>query len=267
MTNLNNPFLEGSHPHAWVAQKEEVVQQRSFPFQVMTVAVVVIAAHLGLFALLINQTSKREVTLSSTAPAASVRVTMVKLPEPPPEPVTPSVSTTPAVMTAENSERVVAEPPKQPPKPKVEPKQKTNPVPKPTKKPQPMAQPPKAEPVQTQELAPTPQALVQTSPNEKLMDLPASGPKDVQKVGCRVPTPDYPRAARRQKLEGDVLLRLVIDAKGEVESVAIARSSGDESMDDAARKAVSGAVCTPYLEDGRAIAVRVAQSVSFRINR
>lgn len=266
MTNLNSPLQEGCRPCIWVAQKDEIVEPRRHPFQMTAIAAIVVAAHIGLFALLVNQTTKREVTLASITPAASVRVTMVKPPEPPPEPIVPAPPVvTPPVLTSENSERVVAEPPKvaPKPKPKVEPKPKVKP--KPTPKTEPAVKP--VEPVPDAVPAPTPQAVAQTSPNEKLMDLPSSGPKDVQKVGCRVPAPEYPRAARRQKLEGDVVLRLVIDAKGQVDSVTVARSSGNESLDDAARKAVLGAACTPYLENGRAIAVRVAQPVSFRINR
>lgn len=99
------------------------------------------------------------------------------------------------------------------------------------------------------------------------MDLPSAGAKDVQTVGCRVPAPDYPRQARRLKIEGNVLVTVLINAQGLVQSASVARSSGNEELDEAARRTVMSAACSPYIENGRAIAVRAAQPVSFRLTR
>ncbi len=114
---------------------------------------------------------------------------------------------------------------------------------------------------------PSPPAPQVAEPQQKMLNLPSAGPKDVQTVGCRVPAPEYPRKARRMAWEGSVLIRLVIDSSGKIQSATVARSSGNQDLDEAARKAVMAASCSPYLENGRAISVRAAQPVSFRLNR
>lgn len=255
MTNLNVHLKEGVDPLTWKAEPTQPKEHKCFPYGLLLVAGAVVIAHVGLFALMVTQTSNKEITLT-TAPAASVRVSMVAPPPPPPAEIIP-IPPAPQVLTSEKAERTVAV---EKPKPIVKPK----PIPKP--KPVPKVEPPPI--VEAKPVAPVPAPPREAPVNsEKMLDLPASGPKDVQTVGCRVPAPDYPRQARRQKIEGNVLVRLQIDTKGQVESANIARSSGNQDLDEAARKAVMGASCTPYMESGRAIAVRAVQPVSFRLNQ
>lgn len=54
------------------------------------------------------------------------------------------------------------------------------------------------------------------------------------------PKPPYPAAARRFKLEGTVILRVMVKASGAPETVELARSSGASALDDAALIAVKG---------------------------
>ncbi|XUK66277.1 energy transducer TonB [Pseudomonas yamanorum] len=255
MTNLNIQLKEGVAPLTWKAEPTLPKEHKRFPYDLLLVTGVVLIAHLGLFALLVTQSSNKEITLT-TAAAASVRVSMVAPPPPPPVEIIP-IPPAPQVLTSEKAERTVAV---EKPKPIVKPK----PIPKP--KPVPKVEPPPVVQAKPVEPVPAPPREAPVS-NEKMLDLPASGPKDVQTVGCRVPAPDYPRQARRQKIEGSVLVRLQIDTKGQVESANIARSSGNQDLDEAARKAVMGASCTPYMENGRAIAVRAVQPVSFRLSQ
>jgi protein TonB len=50
--------------------------------------------------------------------------------------------------------------------------------------------------------------------------------------------PRYPRAARQRGSEGTTLLRVRVEASGEVGAVEVARSAGDAELDDAAAEAV-----------------------------
>ncbi|MBN2991931.1 energy transducer TonB [Pseudomonas cedrina subsp. fulgida] len=254
MTNLNVHLKEGVDPLTWKAEPTLPKEHKCFPYGLLVVAGAVLIAHVGLFALLVTQASNKEITLT-TAPAASVRVSMVAPPPPPPAEIIP-IPPAPQVLTSEKAERTVAV---EKPKPIVKPK----PIPKP--KPVPKVEPPPV--VEAKPVEPVPAPPREAPVSEKMLDLPASGPKDVQTVGCRVPAPDYPRQARRQKIEGNVLVRLQVDTQGQVQSANIARSSGNQDLDEAARKAVMGASCTPYMESGRAIAVRAVQPVSFRLNQ
>jgi protein TonB len=102
---------------------------------------------------------------------------------------------------------------------------------------------------------------------EKTLQLPAAGPKDVNTIGCRVPAPEYPRKAKRLQIEGETLIRLVVNAQGKVAEAEIARSAGNVDLDAAARQAVLGATCTPYIENGHAVAVRALQPVGFHLTR
>ncbi|BEV16528.1 energy transducer TonB [Herbaspirillum sp. DW155] len=81
------------------------------------------------------------------------------------------------------------------------------------------------------------------------------------------PQPVYPAAARRRGDEGEVLLRVLINAQGGVEHIALERSSGIASLDQAAREAVARARFQPYVEQGRAQPAYVVVPIKFQLNQ
>lgn len=81
------------------------------------------------------------------------------------------------------------------------------------------------------------------------------------------PQPVYPAAARRRGDEGEVLLRVLINAQGGVEQIALERSSGITSLDQAAREAVARARFQPYVEQGRAQPAYVVVPIKFQLNQ
>ncbi|MDO9081372.1 MAG: energy transducer TonB [Desulfuromonadales bacterium] len=76
--------------------------------------------------------------------------------------------------------------------------------------------------------------------------------------------PPYPKQAERNGWAGTVLLNLSINAKGEVEKVGIAKSSGYKLLDQQARQSVSAWRFKPARRNGYAIAVTVQQPIIFR---
>jgi protein TonB len=66
----------------------------------------------------------------------------------------------------------------------------------------------------------------------------------------REPAPRYPPQSRRLKEQGLVVLRVLIDEKGQACDIEIESSSGHVRLDHAAKDAVARAMFRPYVEDG-----------------
>ncbi|TCV93521.1 outer membrane transport energization protein TonB [Biostraticola tofi] len=243
----------------------------------LTVAAVIIA-HLAVIAAALTQTTQyRPLDIINPAEQTSLQVTMVEAPVPEPAPPEPQVNEAPPVLAAENSQREVVQNETVPatPAPEIKP---VTPTPKPLPKPKPKkvikAKPVQENPRPVVEAEPAPiknarvaaqAAIPATSRGEMLKSVPNATPKSVSTVGCQVPAPDYPRKAKRLRQQGEVLIRLVINANGTLGRSEIARSSGFDSLDQAAMAAVSGIRCNPYLENGQAIPVMTVQPITFTL--
>ncbi len=79
------------------------------------------------------------------------------------------------------------------------------------------------------------------------------------------PKPDYPLSAKRAGEQGKVVLRVLVDEKGQPERADIRESAGYPKLDEAARQAVLRASFKPHLEDGRAVPVYVLVPISFNL--
>ncbi|HYE00993.1 MAG TPA: energy transducer TonB [Alphaproteobacteria bacterium] len=78
--------------------------------------------------------------------------------------------------------------------------------------------------------------------------------------------PVYPLAARRQGIEGRVILEVAVDERGRATGVKVAISSGSRLLDEAALKAVRDWRFTPATLGGEPIAARVKVPVTFRLD-
>lgn len=75
--------------------------------------------------------------------------------------------------------------------------------------------------------------------------------------------PSYPKSARKQGLQGDVLVRVLISEKGKiVRAVAL---NGPQSFREAAEKAVSHWRYVPYVENGQPVAVQTWVTFHFEL--
>jgi periplasmic protein TonB len=79
------------------------------------------------------------------------------------------------------------------------------------------------------------------------------------------PRPAYPPTARKLGLDGLVLLRVEVSAKGTPEKIAIAQTSGASLLDDAAMKAVQGWTFVPARRGDTPIAHPVEVPIRFRL--
>jgi protein TonB len=74
----------------------------------------------------------------------------------------------------------------------------------------------------------------------------------------------YPEAARRDGLEADVRLELLVSQTGEVAEVAVVRSAGP-GFDEAARRLARRFRFRPAERGGRPVAVRIPWTLKFRL--
>ena len=77
--------------------------------------------------------------------------------------------------------------------------------------------------------------------------------------------PPYPSTLKAQGIEGDVQVRVSIDASGRVTKVTVLKGSGHQAFDDAAKKAALAEVFKPATRDGKAVAYTLSYSYRFRI--
>ena len=92
-------------------------------------------------------------------------------------------------------------------------------------------------------------------------------PADQPPVAINPVTPmTYPPALLEQGIEGRVLLRLFVDAQGQLipDSTRLAESSGYPALDSAALGGANELRFSPALRNGRAIAAPFLQPVHFR---
>jgi protein TonB len=83
----------------------------------------------------------------------------------------------------------------------------------------------------------------------------------------REPSPHYPPQSRKLREQGLVVLRVLIDEKGNACNIEIESSSGYARLDVAAREAVARAAFRPYTEDGTPRRALVRIPIEFSLNR
>lgn len=117
---------------------------------------------------------------------------------------------------------------------------------------------------------PQPSAPVQpASPVENAVSKPAvpSAPVLVKKPKFLTPPakPIYPAVARRRGQQGTVLLEILLSESGRQMQLSVVRSSGFQTLDEAAKVAVADWKLAPYRMNGVAVLSRVQVPVAFVI--
>ena len=105
------------------------------------------------------------------------------------------------------------------------------------------------------------QAAEQPSPKEDVTEPPMFGVAYLNN-----PKPQYPSLSRRAGEEGRILLKVLVNANGEPESVVISVSSGFDRLDAAALAAVQQWRFVPAKRNNEAISAYVTVPISFKLN-
>jgi TonB family protein len=77
---------------------------------------------------------------------------------------------------------------------------------------------------------------------------------------------DYPRSARRARVQGIVQVKVHIDSTGEVLETQIAKSFGNKECDQAAMDAVQRVEWLPAVDEGKRLAVWIDVPVEFKLD-
>ena len=99
------------------------------------------------------------------------------------------------------------------------------------------------------------------------MEIKASPDPVVPPTYRKTPLPPYPAAARAQRLEGLVVLSVLVGANGRVVDVSVASSSGHTLLDQAAAGAVKTWTFAPAHRGTRAVESVVEVPVKFALSR
>ena len=79
------------------------------------------------------------------------------------------------------------------------------------------------------------------------------------------PSPSYPSEAKRRNIQGKVLVEVVVTSEGAAQKVVIVRSSGYESLDEAAVDAVRDWRFVPARKGSKSVQANVIVPVEFKI--
>lgn len=134
---------------------------------------------------------------------------------------------------------------------------KTPSKPQPVSKPkaEPKAEPRRAEPVEL------PATVAKAAPAPMLTPVVSLRPTFVTPP----PAPRYPNTARRRNQQGVVRVEVRLDERGQQLKLTLVRSSGVESLDQAALEAVTTWRFRPEIVDGRAVPSRVEIPTEFAL--
>lgn len=121
--------------------------------------------------------------------------------------------------------------------------------------------------------APTPEeSTSETAPNKGSAPLVTKGDTSAAGMIMAKPLyrknspPKYPRHARRKGYEGNVIIEVLVDEKGNVSDLKLFKSSGYEILDRSALSAVEKWLFKPGTSNGKAMKMWVRVPIRFKLN-
>ena len=96
---------------------------------------------------------------------------------------------------------------------------------------------------------------------------PEPGEPDVAAKPLVRPSPRYPRAAQRSRVEGHVTVRMRIDERGRVVDVAVVEGAPPDVFDEVALQTARTYRFSPARRGGKPVATTVQQRIVFRLRR
>jgi protein TonB len=207
----------------------------------------VIAAHVAVFYVLQGY----KVTLPKVEPVQPMMVNLLAAPQPEVVPVVP----------------VVPKPVVHKPQPKIE---KIVPQPQPVQQAEPAPvqppPPPSAEVKPNDSITPVVEQPLAPKVEPKVVEEPKIEPPRFGVAYLNNPAPAYPTISRRLGEQGRVMLKVLVNAGGDPDSVVLDTSSGSDRLDQAAIDAVKKWRFVPAKRNGQALSAYVLVPVKFSLH-
>jgi len=106
--------------------------------------------------------------------------------------------------------------------------------------------------------------LLPAGPPPRDADTPAAAAVDEKPVRLRAPTPQYTDAARTNKTQGTVIMRVLVGADGDVKQVRVVRGLPD-GLTEQAIAAARQAKFKPAMKDGKPVPYWMVIQMDFNI--
>lgn len=88
---------------------------------------------------------------------------------------------------------------------------------------------------------------------------------DTPPAPLETPKPEYPAIAKQAGIQGKVIVQILLDLDGSVMQTRVARSSGNQALDDAAAEGAKKFKFTPAKQRDKPVRVWVSMPIDFRL--
>jgi protein TonB len=107
--------------------------------------------------------------------------------------------------------------------------------------------------------------LIRTMPTGPEIEIVPYYKVEVKPKPIHIPKPVYPELARQAGIEGQAVVKALVDINGSIIEVQILKSSGNQMLDQAALKAARNAKFTPAKQRDKFVRVYVSIPIKFRL--
>jgi protein TonB len=107
--------------------------------------------------------------------------------------------------------------------------------------------------------------LIRTVPSGPEIEIVPYYKVEVKPQPISIPTPQYPEIPRRAGIEGNAVVKALVDIDGSIAEVKILKSSGNQMLDQAALIAAKNARFTPAKQRDKYVRVYVSIPIRFTL--
>jgi len=107
--------------------------------------------------------------------------------------------------------------------------------------------------------------LIRTIPTGPEIEIVPYYKVEVKPQPISIPTPQYPELARKAGIEGNTVVKALVDIDGSIADVKVLKSSGNQMLDQAALVAARNAKFTPAKQRDKYVRVWVSIPIRFKL--